>query len=62
MTKVIEEREPTPQVPDLLYFAALIGVTASFQQSGADLTSVALAFTAVVVLGWAWISELSVNP
>jgi hypothetical protein len=50
-TKVIEERETTPHVAGVLYFAAFVGISSGFQQDGADLTSVVLVFTAVVVLG-----------
>jgi hypothetical protein len=42
------------------YFVAFIGISAGFQQDTADLTLAVLAFTAVVVLGWTWISALSV--
>ena len=42
------------------YFVAFMGISAGFQQDTADLTLAVLAFTAVVVLGWTWISALSV--
>ncbi|CAN5237490.1 DUF998 domain-containing protein [soil metagenome] len=43
----------------VLYFAAFFGIASGSQQGGAVLTFVVLAFTAAVVLGWAWISALS---
>lgn len=45
----------------VLYFAAFFGIAAGSQQGGAVLTFVVLAFTAAVVLGWAWISAMSVR-
>jgi hypothetical protein len=49
--------------PDLdhpRFFVEFIGIPAGFQQATADLPLAVLAFTAVVVLGWTWISALSV--
>lgn len=43
----------------VLYFAAFFGIAAGSQQGGAVLTFVVLAFTAAVVLGWAWISAMA---
>jgi len=43
----------------VLYFAAFFGIAAGSQQGGATLTFVVLAFTAAVVLGWAWVSAMA---
>jgi hypothetical protein len=43
----------------VLYFAAFFGTASGSQQSGAIVTFVVLAFTAAVVLGWAWVSAAS---
>jgi hypothetical protein len=42
-----------------IFFAAFFGIAAGAQQVGVILTIVNLAFTAAVVLGWAWISALA---
>jgi hypothetical protein len=41
------------------YLAAFFGIAAGSQQGGATLTFVNLAFTAAVVLGWAWVSAVA---
>lgn len=46
-------------VTGVLYFAAFFGIAAGSQQGGATLTFVVLAFTAAVVLGWAWVSAVA---
>lgn len=43
----------------VFYFAAFFGIASGSQQGGAVLTFVVLAFTAAVVLGWAWISAMA---
>ena len=43
----------------VLYFAAFFGIAAGSRQGGAVLTFVVLAFTAAVVLGWAWVSAMA---
>jgi hypothetical protein len=45
----------------VLYFAAFFGIAAGSQQGGAVVTFVVLAFTAAVVLGWAWVSAVAVR-
>jgi hypothetical protein len=43
----------------VFYFAAFIGIATGSQQGGALLTFVVLAFTAAVVLGWAWVTAVA---
>ena len=43
----------------VLFFAAFFGIAAGSNQTGPGLTVVVLAFTAAVVLGWAWVSAIS---
>ena len=43
----------------VLFFAAFFGIATGSNQGGAALTFVVLAFTAAVVLGWAWISAVA---
>jgi hypothetical protein len=43
----------------VLYFSAFFGIAIGSQQSGANLTFVVLAFSAAVVLGWAWVSAVA---
>jgi hypothetical protein len=43
----------------VLFFAAFFGIAAGSNQSGPSLTFVVLAFTAAVVLAWAWISIMA---
>jgi hypothetical protein len=43
----------------VLYFSAFFGIAIGSQQSGANLTFVVLAFSAAVVLGWAWVSTVA---
>jgi hypothetical protein len=47
------------RVTGVLYLAAFFGIAAGSSQDGAVLTAVILAFTAAVVLGWAWVSAVS---
>jgi hypothetical protein len=46
----------------VLFFAAFIGIAAGSNQTGPGLTVVVLAFTAAVVLGWAWITAMCARP
>jgi hypothetical protein len=46
-------------VTGVYYFAAFFGIATGSQRGGAVLTFVVLAFTAAVVLGWAWISAMA---
>lgn len=46
-------------ITGILYFAAFAGIASGSQQGGTILTLVTLAFTAAVVLGWAWVSAMS---
>lgn len=46
-------------VTGLAFFAAFYGIASASGKSGAALTFVVLAFTAAVVLGWAWVSAVS---
>ena len=41
------------------YSAAFLGIAMGSQQGGATLTVVVLAFTAAVLLGWAWVSAMA---
>jgi uncharacterized protein DUF998 len=43
----------------VLYFATFCGIATGSQQGGATLTFIVLAFTAAVVLGWAWVSAVA---
>lgn len=43
----------------VLFFAAFFGIASGSQQGGATLVFVTLAFTAAVVLGWAWVSVMA---
>jgi Protein of unknown function (DUF998) len=43
----------------VLFFAAFVGIASGSQSGGPVLVGVTLAFTAAVVLGWAWISALA---
>lgn len=43
----------------VFYLAAFFGIAAGSQQGGPTLTFVNLAFTAAVVLGWAWVSAVA---
>lgn len=43
----------------VIFFAAFFGIAAGSQQQGAVLVFVTLAFTAAVVLGWAWIAAVA---
>lgn len=43
----------------VLFTAAFVGISAGAQLGGAALTFVLLAFTAAVILGWAWITALA---
>jgi hypothetical protein len=43
----------------VFYLAAFFGIAAGSLQGGATLTFVNLAFTAAVVLGWAWVSAVA---
>jgi hypothetical protein len=43
----------------VIFFAAFFGIAAGSNNSGAILTSVILAFTAAVILGWAWVSAIA---
>ncbi len=45
----------------VIFFAAFFGIAMGTQQGGAILTFVTLAFTFAVILGWSWISLLSVK-
>jgi len=45
----------------VLFLAAFVGVATGSQAGGPVLVLVTLAFTAAVVLGWAWISALAVK-
>jgi hypothetical protein len=45
----------------ILFFAAFFGIASGSQQGGAILTFVTLAFTAAVVLGWAWVSAMALR-
>jgi hypothetical protein len=47
-------------ITGILFFAAFVGIASGSQQGGAVLVTVTLAFTAAVVLGWAWVSAMSV--
>jgi hypothetical protein len=44
-----------------LFLAAFIGIAVGSSGTGALLTAVILAFSAAVVLGWAWISAVSAS-
>lgn len=46
----------------VLYFAAFLGIAAGSGQGGTITTAVVLAFSVAVVLGWAWISAMTVRP
>jgi hypothetical protein len=43
----------------VLFFAAFVGIAAGSQAGGPALVVVTLAFTAAVVLGWAWVSAMA---
>ncbi len=43
----------------IIFFAAFFGIAAGSQQGGTTLAVVTLAFTAAVVIGWAWITVIS---
>jgi hypothetical protein len=45
----------------ILFFAAFFGIASGSQQGGAILTFVVLAFTAAVVLAWAWVSVMAIR-
>jgi len=45
----------------VLFFAAFFGIASGSQQGGAIRTFVILAFTAAVVLAWAWVSAMSIR-
>jgi hypothetical protein len=45
----------------ILFFAAFFGIASGSQQGGAILTFVVLAFTAAVVLAWAWVSAMAIR-
>ena len=45
----------------VIFFAAFFGIAMGSQQGGAILTFVTLAFTVAVILGWSWISLLSIK-
>jgi hypothetical membrane protein len=46
----------------VLYFAAFVGIAAGSGQGGTLMTAVIVAFSVAVVLGWAWISAMTVRP
>jgi hypothetical protein len=48
-------------ITGVLFFAAFFGIASGSQQGGTILVFVTLAFTAAVILGWAWVSALSVR-
>jgi hypothetical membrane protein len=48
-------------VTGVLYFAAFVGIAVGSGQGGAVLTAVILAFSVAVVLGWAWISAMTLR-
>ena len=43
----------------VLFFLAFFGIASGSNQTGPALTAVVLAFTAAVVLGWAWVSAMA---
>src|SRR5205823_2851520 len=46
-------------VTGVLFFLAFFGIASGSNQTGPVLTFVVLAFTAAVVLGWAWVSAIA---
>jgi hypothetical protein len=48
-------------ITGVLFFLAFFGIASGSNQSGEALTFVVLAFTAAVVLGWAWVSLMAVR-
>ncbi len=49
------------RVTGVLFGAAFVGIAMGSNGTGAVLTTVVLAFTAAVILGWAWISAILVK-
>jgi hypothetical protein len=45
----------------VLFFAAFFGIASGSQQGGTIRTLVILAFTAAVVLAWAWVSAMAIR-
>jgi hypothetical protein len=48
-------------ITGVLFFAAFFGIAAGSQQGGTTLVIVTLAFTAAVLIAWAWVSLISAH-